>query len=69
MVGFDDESIAQLFSPPLTTVRVPTDMMGRHAVHLMAMRQRRPIARGEGVSIRVTPTLTVRESTSPPRGE
>lgn len=67
VVGFNADDIAQLFSPPLTTVRVPTELMGRHAVHLMAMRQQRPIARGEGVSIRVTPTLTVRQSTCPPR--
>ena len=62
VIGFDDEDVAQLFSPPLTTVRVPFPLMGRNAVQLMMMRQQRPIKKGEGVSIRVTPTLTIRES-------
>ena len=61
VIGFDDEDVAQLFSPPLTTVHVPFQLMGRNAVQLMMMRQQRPIKKGEGVSIRVTPTLTIRE--------
>ena len=66
VVGFDDEEIAQLFSPALTTVRVPTQLMGRQAVQLMMLRQRRAIERGEGCGLRVTPSLIVRESTSVP---
>ncbi len=66
VVGFDDDEIGRLFSPPLTTIRVPVELMGTHAVHLMAMRQQRPIKPGEGVTLRVTPTLIVRESTAGP---
>lgn len=66
VVGFDDEDVAQLFSPPLTSVRVPTEQMGRSAVALLMMRQQRPIKPGEGVSVRVTPTLTIRQSTAAP---
>ena len=67
VVGFDDEDIAHLFTPPLTTVRVPTFQMGRQAVHLMMLRQQMGgIKPGEGCSMRLTPTLIVRNSTSRP---
>jgi len=68
VVGFDDEDIAQLFTPPLTTIRVPTFLMGRQAVHLlMVRRQMGKIRRDEGSSIRVSPSLIVRDSTARPR--
>lgn len=66
VVGFDDEDIAQLFTPPLTTVRVPTMLMGQMAVQLMMMRMNRPSRMSEGCSVRVTPTLVVRQSTAAP---
>lgn len=66
VVGFDDEDIAQLFIPPLTTVRVPTVLMGQMAVQMMMMRMNRPSRMGEGCSVRVTPTLVVRQSTAAP---
>lgn len=66
VIGFDDEDIGQLFMPPLTTVRVPTVLMGQMAVQMMMMRMQRPSRAGEGCSVRVTPTLVVRESTAAP---
>jgi LacI family transcriptional regulator len=32
VVGFDDVPIARFLTPPLTTVRAPTELVGRHAV-------------------------------------
>lgn len=67
VVGFDDEEIAQLFTPPLTTVRVPTHEMGRRAVQMLLMRpEHHTNDRGEGCSLRVMPSLIVRESTAVP---
>jgi DNA-binding LacI/PurR family transcriptional regulator len=67
VVGFDDEDIGQLFTVPLTTVRVPCHEMGRRAVQLLMMRRQAYAGdRDDGCSIRVTPTLKVRESTAPP---
>lgn len=68
VVGFDDEDIGQLFTPPLTTVRVPTHEMGRRAVQLLMMRSQYYAGdRSEGCSVRVMPSLVVRESTAAPK--
>src|SRR5690606_18264238 len=65
--GFDDEDIAELVSPPLTTVRVPTHEMGRRAVQLLMMRRDAYGAQQEdGCTVRVTPQLIVRASTAVP---
>ena len=67
VVGYDDEDIAELFSPPLTTIRVPTLQMGRQAVLLLMMRRQMNATKPEeGCSIRVSPKLIVRESTAAP---
>lgn len=68
IVGFDDEDIAQLMTPALTTIRVPTALMGKQGVQVMLLRQQAPIKPGEGFNIRVTPTLIVRQSTAPVAG-
>ncbi len=65
VVGFDDDEIGQLFSPPLTTIRVPMEQMGRLAVQTLWTRSMmRPQDLQEGCSIRVMPKLIVRESTA-----
>lgn len=67
VVGFDDAEIASLVSPPLTTIRTPSHLIGQQGVQMMIMRMRRPIQPGEGCSMRVTPELIVRSSTAAPK--
>jgi len=64
VVGFDDVDFAAHFSPPLTTVRQPTDMMGRRLVHLL-----QDLIEGEDdVEPEMLPTeLVVRGTTGPAR--
>lgn len=64
IVSYDDE-IAGLFSPPLTAIRPPRTSLGRQAIELMTAR-----LRDAGLPPHrtlISPTLTVRESTCPPR--
>jgi DNA-binding LacI/PurR family transcriptional regulator len=64
VVGFDDERIASLLDPPLTTIRQPTDAIGRRAVRL-ALRAAEGDAPEPGP--RELPVeLVVRESSMPP---
>jgi len=62
VVGFDDQRIATLYDPPLTTIRVPTEELGYQAMLLL---QR--ALRGETVEMdRVFKTeLVVRATTGP----
>ncbi len=65
VVGFDDTSLAQMVSPPLTTVRQPLREMGAAALRT-ALR----LANGEKVEshhIELATELVVRASTAPPR--
>lgn len=65
VVGFDDTSLAQMASPPLTTVRQPLREMGGAALRT-ALR----LANGEKVEshhIELATELVVRTSTAPPR--
>jgi LacI family transcriptional regulator len=59
VVGFDDQLFASTLTPPLTTVRAPTEQVGKEAVRLLAR-----LIRGEKVEPRlVLPTdLVIRES-------
>nr|HRL13016.1 substrate-binding domain-containing protein [Aggregatilineales bacterium] len=41
-VGFDDISWAELNSPPLTTVRIPRQQIGKEAAHRILMLLREP---------------------------
>lgn len=67
VVGFDDQGLEELFSPPLTTVRVPVMQMAKHAVDLLMMRLRQePEGQLDPCGVRVMPTLIVRKSTAPP---
>jgi LacI family transcriptional regulator len=63
VIGFDDIDMARWTVPPLTTIRQPTDRMGRLAVERAA---------GESVvtaSVELEPELVIRESTGPRGGE
>ncbi len=67
VVGFDDTSLAEIASPPLTTVRQPLREMGGAALRT-ALR----LANGEKVGshhIELATELAVRASTAPPRVE
>jgi LacI family transcriptional regulator len=66
VVGFDDTHLAQMASPPLTTVRQPLREMGGAALRT-ALR----LANGEKVEshhIELATELVVRASTAPPGG-
>ncbi|MEX3105880.1 MULTISPECIES: LacI family DNA-binding transcriptional regulator [unclassified Streptomyces] len=65
VVGFDDTSIAQMASPPLTTVRQPLREMGGAALRTVLR-----LANGEKVEshhVELATELVVRASTAPPR--
>jgi DNA-binding LacI/PurR family transcriptional regulator len=64
IVAYDDE-VAGLFSPPLTAVRPPRRSIGRAAVRLVADRLTDPDRPTHRVVI--SPSLRIRESTTPPR--
>jgi LacI family transcriptional regulator len=66
VVGFDDAPIAEMISPPLTTVRQPLQDMADIAVSLLLARVSNTA--GKRRTRRVLPTsLVVRDSTAPPR--
>ena len=64
IVAYDDE-VAGLFSPPLTAVRPPRRSIGRAAVRMVVDRLTDPDRPTHRVVI--SPSLRVRESTTPPR--
>ena len=65
VVGFDDVELSAWTDPPLTTVRQPTDALGRWAVEQLTSAS--PSSeRGERVVLE--PTLVVRASTAAPAG-
>lgn len=62
VVGFDDHPLAQFASPPLTTVRLPFDEMGRQAGKmLLGLFQRND---EPGREVELTTELIVRESSA-----
>jgi LacI family transcriptional regulator len=64
VVGFDDTQVAQLASPPLTTVRQPLREMG-----VVALRTALRLAAGEKLDshhVELATELVVRSSTAPP---
>ncbi|NKB55788.1 MAG: LacI family DNA-binding transcriptional regulator [Alphaproteobacteria bacterium] len=65
IVGFDDLPLAAHLSPPLTTMAVPSELMGRKAAEYL-------LARFEGKAVpdmtELEVGLIVRETTAPPKG-
>lgn len=65
VIGYNDMLFTDKFAPPLTTIRIPHYQIGVKAAQLLLE------AIGDGdappMSVRLTPTLVVRESTAPPR--
>ncbi len=66
VTGYNDISLLDLMQPPMTSVRVPYRRMGTEAATMILSM----IGNGEHdageVSIRLVPTLVLRESTAPP---
>ena len=64
VIGFDDIDLAAWTDPPLTTVRQPTDALGRWAVeHLVDLLAGQPVDEATG-PVLLEPTLVVRDSTA-----
>ena len=66
VVGFDDIVLADLYSPPLTTVRQPMkDLAAAAFTHLRTRLEESGLQQGQSLLFR--PELVVRGSTAPPR--
>lgn len=62
IMGFDDHPVTEHVTPPLSTIRVPADAMGRQATQTLI----HAIVTGETPKSQVLPTETViRDSTAP----
>lgn len=67
VVGFDDEPTARFLDPPLTTIRVPHEDLGRRAVtHLYAKRSRTDRSAAITGRIQIECPLVERNSVSAP---
>lgn len=64
VVGYNDMPFAEDFSPPLTTVRVPTEAMGRRAAQLIM--EAIDSNQLEQQTVILPVSLVVRSSTAPP---
>jgi LacI family transcriptional regulator len=65
VIGFDDVAVATLYTPSLTTIRQPMEVMGTLAVNIVveginAVQEKREVT---AVHRKVAPELAVREST------
>lgn len=67
VVGFDDIVLADLYDPPLTTVRQPSPQLASSAFAELKARIENP-GSSQGRSLLVRPELVVRESTAAPPG-
>lgn len=63
IVGLDDIALAALTDPPLTTVSLPRQTLGRTAVEVLLETMTHP--KQQGVEIKIATALVVRESTGP----
>jgi len=66
VVGYNDMPFVDKFNPPLTTVRIPLEEMGRLAAEAMLSLMREATTQVESVMLR--PELVIRGSTAPVRG-
>ncbi|MFP5333348.1 MAG: LacI family DNA-binding transcriptional regulator, partial [Acidimicrobiia bacterium] len=67
VTGYNDIPLLDLMQPALTSVRVPYRQMGVEAARALLSLMTEDEAGDRPVSIRLTPTLSVRASTAPPR--
>lgn len=69
VTGYNDIPLLDLMQPSLTSVRVPYRVMGREAASMiLGMIPDGKDPDSNPVSVRLVPTLVVRESTKPPKG-
>ena len=66
ITGYNDIPLLDLMQPPMTSVRVPYRQMGVEAANTLLPMMANNTSEGRQVSIRLTPTLSIRESTAPP---
>lgn len=64
IVGYNDVALSAHLSPPLTTVSVPSELLGRRLAEMLLARIEDPALPPE--EIRLPATLVVRGSTAPP---
>lgn len=65
IIGFDDNAFCKMSDPPLTTIRIPAEHMGKCAVRLLNDRIKDSGFPDTGISL--NGELVLRESTGPPR--
>ena len=65
VIGIDDISFAFLARPPLTTIRVPRERLGRIAFEALDKMQK--LKRRKGADYYLETELVIRKSTAPPR--
>ncbi len=66
ITGYNDIPLLDLMQPPMTSVRVPYRQMGVEAANMLLPLMVPGSEEERQVSIRLTPLLSVRESTGPP---
>jgi LacI family transcriptional regulator len=67
IVGFDDIAFATLAEPPLTTICLPREQLGRRAVEALLQTIKHPDQ--QGTEIEIPTYLVVRGSTAPARAD
>lgn len=66
IVGYDDMPLIGHVTPPMTTIRLPSDDLGRSAGRMALLLIEQPELRPE--TVQLPATLILRESTAPPMG-
>jgi len=66
ITGYNDIPLLDLMQPPMTSVRVPYRQMGVEAANTLLPMMRGDATEDRPISIRLTPSLSIRESTGPP---
>ncbi|HXV72624.1 MAG TPA: LacI family DNA-binding transcriptional regulator [Acidimicrobiia bacterium] len=68
ITGYNDIPLLDMMQPPMTSVRVPYRQMGVEAAGTLLSMLASGSTDEKPISIRLTPVLSVRGSTGPPRG-
>jgi len=66
ITGYNDIPLLDLMHPPMTSVRVPYRQMGVEAANTLLPMMSGEATEDRPISIRLTPTLSIRQSTAPP---